>query len=147
MSFRCSWLGLSSRLQRFLSNFLNSPFRFSLYHSVSVELEGYFRLALYIHEKSQTNNIVLLGCICEWLHRDSSKRLWIQTGLYTGCIRYSNSPILQPKRLIYFTIHRRWSISCSTFRNILCSINLLVLSLSYLAFPSHLEHCSSCWSV
>ena len=42
-------LGLSSRLQRFLPNFLHFPSQLSLYPLLSVELEWYFRLVLYIY--------------------------------------------------------------------------------------------------
>ena len=128
---RCSWSDLSSRSQRFLSNSLNFPFQFSLYLSVSVESEEYSRLVfihIYISVKNYNQIIILLGCICEWLHSDSSKRLGIQTRLYTGCIWC-------------------WSVSCSSFRNIFRSINPLVVSFSHLAFLRHLEHDFSCWSV
>ena len=61
---------------------------------------------------------------------------------------FPNNPFQkQNKKTKVFTIHRRWSISCSSFRNLLFSINVLVVSLPCVAFPSHLESCPSYWSV
>ena len=51
LHFRCWWSDLSSKLQRFLSNFLLFPFRFSLYPFLLVGSERYFRLVLYISIK------------------------------------------------------------------------------------------------
>jgi hypothetical protein len=78
--FRCSWSsGLSSRLQGFLSSFLHTPFRLSLYHLL---LEWYFRSVI----KHFKRYYVLLSRSRMPL-RMISLRLFKKTEDKMGCIR------------------------------------------------------------
>ena len=139
--FRCSWSGLSFRLQHILFNFLDFPFPLSLYPLLSVESVWYFRLALYIYITTGDHNHfnrMHLRMASSRLSKRTLNTKWVLSTLHMVILSsYSTS--------IRLTIHRRWSISCTPFCHILCPItNILVVSLSCLVYFCPLEHGHSC---
>jgi hypothetical protein len=105
---------------------------------------------IYILKRIATDNIPFLTCSSLHLRMASSqlfrRTLNTNRGFYRlhmvqlSC-QYFNST------LMYFIMHRRWSIICSLICHKLCSINnILVGSLSFLAFTSRLEYGNSCGS-
>ena len=143
------------QIAAFLIQFLALPFPI---FALSFGLGGIGRVfqvghIFYLYRWRITQPITYLITVFRMHLRMVSSRLFKKT-LNTSLalfrlltVKFFLSNTFNPKTDITHTIHRCWSISCSTFRNILCSIDILVLSLPYLALPSHLECYPSCRSV
>ena len=130
------------QIAAYLIQFLTLPFPAFALSFLLRGLEWHFRLVLDMYKEFQT----ITSTLKRHLQTASLllyKRTLIQNGFYPRCVLKYCHPALH---YCILKIRRRWSISCSPFRHMLCPIDVLDVSLFYLAFFCFFEHGHSCRS-